>query len=99
MSAATFRLHRETPGTLGISGVLSFENAAAAWQAIGGALADAPVARLDLARLERSDSAGLACVLAAKAEAWRLGRSLSVDRMPAGMRALARVCEVEGLLD
>lgn len=99
MSAAAFQLARMAPDTLGVSGVLSFETAAAALEAVHAALATEPVARLDLAGVERADSAGLACVLAAQAEARRLGRTLHVENMPAGMRALARVCEVETLLD
>jgi phospholipid transport system transporter-binding protein len=98
VSTAAFQLQRGTPGTLGVSGVLSFDTAAAALQAIGAALAAAPVTRLDLAGIERADSAGLACVLAAQAEARQLGRELVVENMPAGMRALAQVCEVETLV-
>ncbi|MGN2245454.1 lipid asymmetry maintenance protein MlaB [Frateuria sp. GZRR35] len=98
MSAAAFDLHRGTPGTLGVSGVLSFDTAAAALEAIGRALADGAVVRLDLAGVERSDSAGLACVLAAQAEVRQRGRSLTVENMPEGMRALAQVCEVDDLV-
>lgn len=98
MTAVAFQLDRATPGTLGVSGVLSFETAAAALDAIGAALAAQPVARLDLAGVERSDSAGLACVLAVQAEARRLGRALDVEHMPEGMRALAQVCEVDSLV-
>ena len=98
MNTAAFRLDRATPGTLGISGVLSFDTAAAALAAIVTALAAEPVTRLDLAGVERSDSAGLACVLAVQAEARRLARPLSVGNMPAGMRALAQVCEVDALV-
>ena len=98
MSVAAFDLRREAPGTLGVSGVLSFDTAAAALEAIGRALADGTVARLDLAGVERSDSAGLACVLAAQAQARQLGRALAVDNMPEGMRALAQVCEVDDLV-
>jgi phospholipid transport system transporter-binding protein len=98
VSTAGFQLHRQTPGTLGVGGVLSFDTAAAALEAIGKALAAEPVARLDLAGLERADSAGLACVLAVQAEARRLGRPLAVVNMPEGLRALAQVCEVEALV-
>lgn len=98
MSAAAFELDRATPGTLGVSGVLSFDTAAAALEAIGAALANGSVTRLDLAGVQRSDSAGLACVLAVQAEARRLGRPLVVANMPAGMRALAQVCEVDVLV-
>ena len=78
--------------------MLSFDTAAAALEGIGAALAATPVTQLDLAGVERSDSAGLACVLAALAEARRLGRPLVVENIPAGMRALAQVCEVDILV-
>ena len=98
MSAAAFQLHRRAPGTLEVSGVLSFATAAAALAAIASALAAEPIVRLDLAQVAHSDSAGLACVLAAQAEARRLGRTLTVEYVPAGMRALAQVCEVDAMV-
>lgn len=93
-----FQLDTGTPGTLGVSGVLSFETAAAALQAIQSALAASKVARLDLTGVRQSDSAALACVLAVAAEAHRRGQALQVVQMPAGMQVLAQVCEVEPLL-
>jgi phospholipid transport system transporter-binding protein len=98
VSAAAFQLERAAPDTLALSGVLSFDTAAAALKAIGAALVAEPVERLDLAGVERSDSAGLACVLAAQAQARQLGRRLIVENMPEGMRALAQVCEVDVLV-
>jgi phospholipid transport system transporter-binding protein len=98
VSAAAFRLQRQAPGTLGVDGVLSFDTAAAALAAIGTALAAEPITRLDLAGVQHSDSAGLACVLAAQAEARRLGRTLTVEHVPAGMQALAQVCEVDAMV-
>lgn len=95
---AGFRLDTGTPATLGVSGVLSFDNAAAAWQAIRSALAGGGAAQLDLSGVSHCDSAGLACVLAATADASRQGRVVRVTGMPAGMLALARVCEVDRLL-
>jgi phospholipid transport system transporter-binding protein len=97
MSAAAFELDQPEPGTLGARGRLTFETAAAALAAITTALAAAKVGQLDLTGVERSDSAGLACVLAAQAHAARLGRPLVVRNMPPNMHALARVCEVEAL--
>jgi Predicted NTP binding protein (contains STAS domain) len=93
-----FQLDTGAPGTLGVSGVLSFDTAAAALRAIQSALAAGSVARLDLMGVRQSDSAGLACVLAVAAEAHRRGQALQVVRIPAGMRVLAQVCEVEPLL-
>jgi len=97
MSAAAFQLQRGEAGTLGVRGRLTFETAAVALAAINAALALARIERLDLAGVELSDSAGLACVLAAQAHAARLGRPLAACNMPASMHALARVCEVDGL--
>lgn len=93
-----FQLTTVAPATLAVAGVLSFDTAAAAWRAIQSALAERAVDHLDLAAVSRSDSAGLSCVLAVAAAAAARGRALHVTRMPAGMRALARVCEVESLI-
>lgn len=97
-AAAGFQLDGATPGTLGVGGVLSFDTASAALQAIQSALLAGSVERLDLAGIRHSDSAGLACVLAVAAEAHRRGQALQVVHMPAGMQALAQVCEVDGLM-
>ncbi|TAL87381.1 MAG: STAS domain-containing protein [Rhodanobacter sp.] len=96
--APDFRLDTGTPATLGVSGVLSFDNAAAAWQAIRSALASGGATQLDLSGVSHCDSAGLACVLAVIADAGRHGQEVQVTGMPAGMRALAQVCEVDRLL-
>ena len=93
-----FKLEPSVPGTLGVSGVLNFDTAAAALLAIQAGLAAGKVAQLDLAGVSHSDSAGLACVLAVVAAADRRGQALQVIHMPAGMRALATVCEVDQLM-
>ena len=93
-----FQLDAGTPGTLGVRGALSFDTAAAALQAIQSALAGGSLSRLDLAGVSHSDSAGLACVLAVKADAARRGQALQVVHMPVGMQALAQVCEVDSLI-
>ncbi|MDE3210910.1 MAG: STAS domain-containing protein [Pseudomonadota bacterium] len=96
--AAHFQLDTATAGVLAVSGVLSFETAGSALGEIQLALGDGAIGRLDLAGVSRADSAGLACIVAVVAEADRSGRILQVIRMPAGMQALAQVCEVERLL-
>lgn len=93
-----FRLLNDAPATLGVAGVLDFETAALALQAIRSALSTSQAVLLDLASVSRCDSAGLACVVAAVAEAARHGRKLQVIHMPAGMQALASVCEVDQLI-
>jgi len=91
-----FELDAGTPGTLRVTGVLSFDTAAAALQAIRAAAGK--VETIDLGGLQRSDSAGLACVLAVVAEGAGRGGKLRVTGMPSGMQALAQVCEVDSLL-
>ncbi len=91
----SFQLDTDVPGTLGVHGVLSFDTAAAALNSIRAAMADRNVVRLDLSGISRADSAGLACVVAAVAEA---GSSIDVVGMPDGMRALAQVCELDNLI-
>ncbi len=96
MSNADFQLDTGASASLGVNGVLSFDTATAALQAIRSALMAGGAKELDLTGVSRSDSAGLACVLAAVADA---GRPVRVIGMPAGMLALAQVCEVDSLLD
>lgn len=93
-----FQLDASVPGTLGIGGTLNFDTAAAALQAIQSAVGDGAVARLDLTEVRHSDSAGLACVLAVVAAAARQQHALQVIHMPAGMLALAQVCDVDRLI-
>jgi phospholipid transport system transporter-binding protein len=93
-----FQLDSSTPTTLRVSGVLSFDTAAGALQAIRSSLASGQAAQLDLAGVSHCDSAGLACVLAAIADADQRGQPVRVVGMPAGMLALAQVCEVDRLL-
>ncbi|WP_243047969.1 STAS domain-containing protein [Dyella sp. RRB7] len=87
-----------TPGSVRVSGALTFASAAAALDALTAAVARDGRHTLDLAGVTRTDSAGLACVLAVLAASARQGRKLSVRNMPEGMHLLASVCEVEGLL-
>lgn len=97
-TSAGFELSRESD-KLAVSGVLSFETAAAALEAMqSAAVGETPIAELDLAGVSHCDSAGLACVLEIAAEIDRRGGSLKVSSMPEGMRALAQVCDVDHLL-
>lgn len=104
MAPMTARIDTVTLGepdrdTLALSGALTFTTAARAFAEGARALGSGAQTRLDLAGITRADSAGLACVLALAANASRAGRHLAVVRWPEGLRALARVCDVEPLLD
>ncbi len=92
------RIEDGAPDSVRLSGSLTFANAASALDAISAAVARDGRSALDLAGLQHSDSAGLACVLAVLAQTAEQGRTLKVRNMPEGMRLLATVCEVEGLL-
>lgn len=98
MADAALQVDRPDAGTLALSGALTFATAAGALEQAGAALADGAPTRLDLGGVQATDSAGLACVLALLARARRAGRVLTVANLPADLRALARVCEVEPLL-
>lgn len=97
-ASPVFSLNIDAPGTLGVSGALSFDTAAAALRALRAALAGTALQRLDLAGVRKIDSAGLSCIITVLAEAARAGAPLQALHMPAGMLALARVCEVDALL-
>lgn len=53
---------------------------------------------IDLAGVVRSNSAGLALIVEWLAVARRAGHAVSFANVPDGLRQLARVCEVDGLL-
>jgi phospholipid transport system transporter-binding protein len=93
MSGQGFQVDQSAPDTVAVSGALTFGTAAAALEAIRTALPGRQV--LDLTGVERSDSAGLACVLAVLALG---GGKVRVMHVPQGMQRLAKVCEVDGLL-
>jgi len=97
-TVAAVRVDEATPGSVRVSGELTFGNAAAALAVIGAAAARDGRSVLDLAGVTRSDSAGLACVLAVLAQSAERGHRLRVQNMPEGMHLLASVCEVEGLM-
>ena len=94
MNGSGFAVAQDAPDTVSVSGTLTFATAGAALEAISAALPGRRV--LDLGGVERSDSAGLACVLAALA---RQAGHVQVRRVPVNMQKLAQVCEVAQLLD
>lgn len=97
-AGAPVRIDEGSPGSVRVSGELTFGNAAEALQAIDAAVARDGRSELDLSGVTRSDSAGLACVLAVLAQSAERGRKLRVSHVPEGMHLLASVCEVESLM-
>jgi phospholipid transport system transporter-binding protein len=96
--AETMRCSSPDSETLVLSGALTFATAAQVLQEASRALEQGARSRLDLGGITRTDSAGLACVLALLARASRDERRLTVVNAPDGLRALAEVCDAGGLI-
>jgi phospholipid transport system transporter-binding protein len=93
-----FSVESDTLGTLRVSGAISYANAALALtQAPQAARVGEPL-NIDLSALENADSATLAVLIAWSAQARRNDTELRYQRAPHGLRNLARLCEVDGLL-
>jgi phospholipid transport system transporter-binding protein len=97
-SHASFQLVCDKPDTVAVSGALSFATAAAALAALHDVLKQGDRHEVDLAGVTTCDSAGLACVLAALAQANECGHLVHVVHVPEGMEALAVVSGVRQLL-
>ena len=93
-----FGVQAVAPDTLALSGALTFATAQRVLAEARSAMSRQRPATLDLAGVDRADSAGLACVLTILADASQDGAPLRVAHVPAGMRALARVSDVEVML-
>ncbi|MBL8298045.1 MAG: STAS domain-containing protein [Rhodanobacteraceae bacterium] len=81
-----------------MSGALVFGTAAKALADARPAVARGEVTQLDLAGVAASDSAGLAVLLALRRAAGLHGTELTITSLPATLRALAQLGEVEDLL-
>ena len=100
-AAAVFRLVASADGRFAAEGPLTFATARRARE-----LGELTVARaaagsaleIACAGITASDSAGLAVLLDWLGAARRAGRTLRYTQLPPGVTALARISEVEGLL-
>jgi phospholipid transport system transporter-binding protein len=99
--AGAFRLAAQAPGTLSAQGPLTFATARRAFEQGTAALANAAAAKLeiDCRGITASDSAGLAVLLEWLSVTKRAGRSLRYAQLPQGLAALARISDVEDLLE
>jgi phospholipid transport system transporter-binding protein len=88
----------DTLGTLRVSGAITYANAAHALTQAPRAPGGGATLDVDLAALEDADSATLAVLIAWSAQARRRGAALRYLRVPQGLRNLARLCDVDGLL-
>ena len=99
--AGAFRLAAGAPGTLSAQGPLTFASARRACEQGAAALAHEAAAKLeiDCRGITASDSAGLAVLLEWLSVAKRAGRSLRYAQLPQGLAALARISDLEELLE
>lgn len=96
-AAPFFSVESDTMGTLRVSGAISYANAARALTQVPQAPRSGAM-DIDLGALENSDSATLAVLIAWAAAVNKRGATLHYRRAPQGLRNLARLCDVEGLL-
>ena len=93
-----FNVESDTLGTLRVSGEITYANAARALaQSPQAPRAGSPL-NIDLSALQNADSATLAVLIAWSAQARARGASLRYLRAPQGLRNLAHLCNVDGLL-
>lgn len=96
--SGTFSLEPSGPGRLRASGALDFDTAIGAL-ALGRTLMRAgPHWQVDLSGVSSADSAGLAVLLEWLARARAAGQALEYVGLPAQLRAIARISDVEDLL-
>ena len=85
-------------GRLAISGDLNFDSVADLWRNCHDRLADPEVLDIDLGGVQRSDSAGVALLVACLRQANQSGKKIRFFNMPAQMLALARVSSLDQVL-
>ncbi len=93
-----FSLESDTLGTLRVTGAISYANAARALRQAPQLTRAGAELDIDLAALENADSATLAVLIAWAAAVNSRGATLHYRRAPQGLRNLARLCDVDGLL-
>lgn len=101
MPEATFEIAQTSPGKFALSGAMNFATAArllVAGQKCFAAGPD-PAIELDCSGVLVADSAGLAVLVDWLASARGQGRHMVLRGLPGSLRALARISELEELLD
>ena len=94
----TCSIEAVAPGRLAVRGELDFDTAPAALARGLELLGSVPDCEIDLSGLSSGDSAGLAVLIEWLASARRRSASLRYTGVPAQMRAIARISDLEDLL-
>ena len=85
-------------GRLAISGDLNFDSVADLWRNCHDRFSDREVLDIDLGGVQRSDSAGVALLVACLRQAHHSGKTVRFFNMPAQMLTLARVSSLDQML-
>lgn len=96
--AASGRLAATGPGRFELSGEVGFRDAGRLLAEGDAAFASLPSVEVDLARVTRADSAGLALLIEWALAARDAGRSLRYGNVPPAVVSLAGISDVEELL-
>ena len=99
-NSGSFELVAISPGQFAARGALTFETARHAWQQGLDSLhpAGARELQVDCSGIHVADSAAVTVLLDWLARAKAAGRSLCFANLPQGLLAIARISEVDGLL-
>lgn len=84
--------------TLRVSGALHFESVADLWRETGPLFAADPPARIDLGGVSHSNSAGVALLVDWLRQARSRQRDLVFLNVPAQMRAIIQVADLDAML-
>ncbi len=85
-------------GQIQITGVLDYDTVPALWTQYRTQLASLPVWEIDLANVERSNSAGLALLITWLREARQQEKPVRLLNIPEQMLQIARVSDLEEML-
>jgi len=85
-------------GICRVSGELDFTTARSALDSVEPLITDNETLEIDLSGVSRSNSAGLALLIEWLAIARRQKHTVTFSHIPDGLRQLARVCQVDGLI-
>lgn len=92
------KIQRQDTRSYGVSGAMTFESVTELWRQSESMFADNTVVEIDLAKVSRTDSAGLALLIEWMRGASRQGGRIEFLNLPDQMLELARVSNVEHLL-
>ena len=99
MSSPEYRFVEEVPGRFVLSGAFGYATARRILEEGSAAFESHESVVVDLSGVTQADSAGLAVLLEWVTWAHREGREIRFQQMPKAIRAIARISEVEGLLE